>query len=484
MKTWKLFTLFCALTAVATGCNKTVIANLTMITSLIKVEAQGGSQEISFKTNVPWSIYSDATWVTVAPSSGGASDSYQKVTVTVSENSDEAERTATLTVTAGEKSSPVNVTQAGRFVAPEVPGTTISEFRSKPANGTTWYKLTGEIASIANESYGNFYIFDETGFVYVYGLCETQKGKNGNDQSFPKLGLKPGDKVTLMTLRSEYNGTIEAGGQTPAYFVSKEASSYRLGRKVASTKAGWMELAATSADDKYDLLIHNFPDGKRSYSAYYDYDNFLSLWVAYPLCAGNIGTGERTEAFSLDPLVPREKQQYNLSGYKEGNAGTFSRGHQIPSADRLGWRTNIETFFGTNMTPQNTNLNGGTWDALENRVRKWARSSETDTLYVVTGCSVAGSTKYVLDSDEKHIPVPTGYYKALLRLSKDGKWSATAFWFDNESKKGTTIDKSMAITVDDLEKKVGVDFFVNLPADTQKSVEAQNPADVAWWWNN
>jgi hypothetical protein len=30
----------------------------------------------------------------------------------------------------------------------------------------------------------------------------------------------------------------------------------------------------------------------------------------------------------------------------------------------------------------------------------------------------------------------------------------------------------------------GVDFFVNLPADVQKNVEAQDPAEVAWWWNN
>ena len=59
-----------------------------------------------------------------------------------------------------------------------------------------------------------------------------------------------------------------------------------------------------------------------------------------------------------------------------------------------------------------------------------------------------------------------------------------AFWFDNEPNKAGSIQKTMAMSVDQLEEKVGVDFFVNLPADTQKSVEAQNPADVAWWWNN
>ena len=40
------------------------------------------------------------------------------------------------------------------------------------------------------------------------------------------------------------------------------------------------------------------------------------------------------------------------------------------------------------------------------------------------------------------------------------------------------------MSIDDLEKKVGVDFFVNLPADVQKTVEAQDPKSENWWWNN
>ena len=481
MKTIRHLIIFCVLAAAAVACTKP--DSLTLLSNQVSFENKAGEQEISFMTNRDWSISSDAAWVTVTPASGGPSGSYQKVKVSVQANEAEAERTAGLTLRAGELSKVIGVRQAGKpvVVPPEF---RIREFRAARPDETTWYELTGEIAAISNDSYGNFYIFDETGYVYVYGLCEKQVGKGKNDQSFPKLGLKVGDKVTMMTLRSEYDGVIEAGGTTPAYFVSKVEGSYKLGRKVAATQAGWMELPATSATDGQDLLIHGFPNGNRSYAAYYDYEHFLSTWVAYPLYAGNIGSGERTNAFSLDPLLPHDKQQYNPSGYGDGNAGHFDRGHQIPSADRLSYRVNLETFFGTNMTPQDNNLNAGIWGQLEERVRGWARKSDTDTLYVVTGCSVAGSTKYVLDGDKKHIPVPTGYYKALLRLAKDKSYSAVAFWFDNEPNKAGSIQKTMAMSVDQLEEKVGVDFFVNLPADTQKSVEAQNPADVAWWWNN
>lgn len=475
MKQLKKIWIICLLATVAAACSKEDPASLNLLTTQIKVEAAGGEQEIAFLTNQSWSVRCNADWISVTPASGAGSDSYQKVTVKVASNPQEAERSAELTLAAGELSRLVGITQAGK------PRFTIRDFRAAKVSETTWYELSGEIASIENEEYGNFFIFDETGFVYVYGLCQTQKGKGANDQSFSKLGLKVGDSVTMMTLRSEHGGMIEAGGQTPAYFVSKAEGSYRLGRKVSSTKAGWLELPATSATDGQDLLIHAFPDGRRNYAAYYDYKNLVSTWVAYPLCAGNIGSGERTEKFTLNPLLKRSEQPYLPSAYKAGNAGSYDRGHQIASADRWDYRVNLETFFGTNMTPQHNDLNASDWALLEGKVRDWAKKS--DTLYVVTGCSVAGSDKYVLDADGKKVTVPVGYYKALLRLS-GGKYSAAAFWFDNAPSKKGSIQKSMSMSVDDLEKKVGVDFFVNLDAGTQKSVEAQNPADEAWWWNN
>ena len=474
MKTLKFLLLLACLPAfVLAGCKKDDPASLSLLTSVVSVTSEGGATDISIKTNQSWSVRNSEDWITVSPSSGGGSDSYQVITVTVAENPSETGRSAELTVTAGELSREISVQQGGQ------PRLTIAAFRSYKPDKTTWYKLTGEIAAIENEEYGNFFIFDETGFVYAYGLCKKQV--SSNDQSFSELGLKVGDTVTMMTLRSEHNDLIEAGGQTPAYFVSKTSGAYKLGRKVASTRAGWMELPATSDSDGQDLLIHSFPDGTRNYAAYWDYDNLVSSWVAYPLFAGNIGTGERTDKFTLNPLLPRDKQPYLPKAYQAGNAGSYDRGHQIPSADRWSFRVNFETFFGTNMTPQDNGLNSNAWAVLEGKVRGWAKKS--DTLYVVTGCAVAGSDKYVLDADGKKVTVPTGYYKALLRLS-DGEYSGAAFWFDNVANKASSIQKSMSMSIDKLEDKVGVDFFVNLPDDKEKDVEAQNPSDVNWWWNN
>lgn len=101
---------------------------------------------------------------------------------------------------------------------------TVAEFIAAAESTDTWYKLTGEIVSIAKETYGNFTIKDATGEVYIYGMTNGWVGKN--DQSFSSIGLKVGDVVTLGTLRGSYNGTPQGGGNTvPAYYISHVAGT-------------------------------------------------------------------------------------------------------------------------------------------------------------------------------------------------------------------------------------------------------------------
>ncbi len=96
---------------------------------------------------------------------------------------------------------------------------TVAEFLAAAESTDTWYKLTGEIVSIAKADYGNFTIKDETGEVYIYGMTNGWVGSN--DKSFSAIGLKVGDIVTLGTLRGSHNGTPQGGGNTvPAYYIS------------------------------------------------------------------------------------------------------------------------------------------------------------------------------------------------------------------------------------------------------------------------
>jgi len=125
---------------------------------------------------------------------------------------------------------------------PEV--TTIADFLKAevPAEGEepTWYTLTGKITNIANTTYGNFDLTDDTGTVYVYGLTATQV--ESNDKSFSTLGLRVNDVVTLKGTRAVYQGTAQVGG--PAYYVSHVAAPYV---EVSKTKIN-VAADATSAE--------------------------------------------------------------------------------------------------------------------------------------------------------------------------------------------------------------------------------------------
>ena len=257
-----------------------------------------------------------------------------------------------------------------------------------------------------------------------------------------------------------------------------------------------MELAETKEDDGFEFFTHYMTLGDktvRNYSFYWDYDNLVSPWVAYPLCAGNIGSGSRSDQWGLDPLLPDKKQPVLFKAYTENNL--YSRGHQIPSADRLSRDANIQTFYFTNMTPQDHKLNEGIWANLEDKVRTWAKktgaTAGTDTLYVITGCFIGESKAKAHDNVGKAIAVPEGYFKALLRYKNNTSvghngFMACAFYLANKSDQGSTITKNMSMSVADLEKKLGYKLFVNLEqkvgAETAKTIKEENPATVSWWW--
>lgn len=280
---------------------------------------------------------------------------------------------------------------------------------------------------------------------------------------------------------------------------SSSGSTETTGTGKASTGLGWMELPATDASDGYEFFTHDMQVSgvtTRNYSFYYDYDNYLSQWVAYPLSAWNIGSStSRTNAWAYDPLIDEDKQPNLMSGFKSGNTSdSYDRGHQIPSADRYSTvAANQATFYFTNMTAQISNFNQILWASLEGAVRTWAGNS--DTLYVLTGCVTTGSTDYALDNDSKQITIPVAYYKALLRYAPESTlgyegYMGLAFWFEHKSYSSSEAYKDHAISIAELEETLGFELFVNLPdmvgESTATAIKEEDPLgssdNAKWWW--
>lgn len=252
------------------------------------------------------------------------------------------------------------------------------------------------------------------------------------------------------------------------------------------TKVSWLELPAMDNPD-LGYYSHSFEmNGKeyRNYSFGWSQKDLVALWMAYPLCSMYTNkTVSRTDAWAYDPILGPEYSPAPFGGY----GGSYARGHQVPSADRLcSYNANVQTFYGSNMTPQLNAHNEGIWQTLESKVRTLANTS--DTTYVVTGCVVDGSTTFTQDSDGKKMTVPVGYYKVLLRYSKSSTistWAAMAFYTEHKSYSGSTSLRSLAMSVDELEEMLGMDFFVNLPAklgeERAAALEAEDPLTNSIW---
>ena len=252
---------------------------------------------------------------------------------------------------------------------------------------------------------------------------------------------------------------------------------------VQSEVKPWMEMPEVKAAEGKAFFSHDMSyNGQtmRNYSFWYDLENRVSLWVAYPLCKGMDRGVSRTDKWEYDPIVPRRYQGeafYSYSGY--------DRGHQLPSADRLcNVPANEQTFYFTNITPQNANFNQGIWETLEGKVRDQLGSC--DTLYVVTGCVLSTeadpTVKYIQDAQGRNVAVPKAYYKVLLKYkagTANGGYSAIGFWLENRSYGTEVIKRSYACSVDDIEKRTGFDFFVNLKDEYEQ--EAESKYDASAW---
>ncbi len=260
----------------------------------------------------------------------------------------------------------------------------------------------------------------------------------------------------------------------------------------------WAELPLCKNDDNY---IYNTHYGKmgaksnaRNYTFCFNPDYRASVWVAYPLHSSyTTGSGNRDYSdFGYDPTVSTSCQANMGAGSYNGR---YDRGHQIPAADRKCSQEMMDqTFYATNMTPQQANFNQKKWGALEGKVRNMICS---DTLYVVTGAYFEGEHhssiyKQTNDRSGNVCPTPTYYYKALLRTKKGNtgkrideisdasQLRAIAFWMEHaDTGNDTNIKATDCISVAELEEITGFTFFPML--DDAIEAEVKRAAVASEW---
>lgn len=198
-----------------------------------------------------------------------------------------------------------------------------------------------------------------------------------------------------------------------------------------------------------------------SYNLFYKNPN----WVAWELTRRETkGMNVRINRFSPDPDLPEPRvthADYTHSGY--------DRGHMAPAAD-MKWsqQAMLESFYMSNVCPQNQTLNRDDWGDLEEACRKWAK--KYGAVYIA--CGPIYDQKQPKRIGEHKVAVPDRFFKVVL-INPTKNPIAMGFIFPNKAHH-QKLEKYM-YSVDAVEKITGLDFFTKLPDSTEKRIEAIVP---------
>ena len=276
-------------------------------------------------------------------------------------------------------------------------------------------------------------------------------------------------------IRFEFEGEMPVELELVQFSTSSDDDVYETGHNLV-----WPEIPAKKEDGNY-IYVSHFAQlnnrNMRNYTLCFDKTKRGAWWVAYPLHDVYIGSGRPSkDPWAFDPKI---SSLFQADLGRGSYTGSYDRGHQLPSADRLGTdEMNAQTFYMSNMTPQLNRLNQDMWAKLETKVRA---NNCSDTLYVVTGAYFGAGATTTTDGARNTVPVPTNYFKVLLRTKSgktgknikdcsDSELISIGFWVDHKSYGNIEPPKSICTSVADIEKMTGFTFFPQV----SNSVKQQN----------
>ncbi|MDD3902207.1 MAG: DNA/RNA non-specific endonuclease [Sphaerochaeta sp.] len=228
-----------------------------------------------------------------------------------------------------------------------------------------------------------------------------------------------------------------------------------------------VEYTNTSAGSIPNLELPLISDGETiishtGYTLSYDEEHEQARWVAYQLTRDELyGDFDRQDNFRADPSILTESS--TLSDYRSSG---YDRGHLIPAADlSYSEEAMSDSFFMSNMSPQEGQFNRGIWSKLEATVRNFADTE--GEIYVVTGPVLTDGPYKTIGKSE--VSVPNYYYKAILDYTEP-EIKAIGFLLPNEGSSASL--ESFATTIDELEEVTNLDFFPKLPDVQEAALES------------
>lgn len=210
-----------------------------------------------------------------------------------------------------------------------------------------------------------------------------------------------------------------------------------------------------SLQQKDDIIEH------KGFTLNYSEEHEQAKWVMYELKDSELrNTLEREGNFIVDPLVKTgsaSPNDYLSTGY--------DRGHLAPAADMEYDKTVLhECFYMSNMSPQKPGFNRGIWKKLEGQVRSWGL--KYGDLIIVVGPILEPNLPKI--GTVNKVSVPNKFYKIIYDIKRQ-----TVIGFIMENKGSNNKVSSFVVTVDEIEKETGIDFFPSFDDTFEEKIESE-----------
>ena len=215
------------------------------------------------------------------------------------------------------------------------------------------------------------------------------------------------------------------------------------------------------------------------YAISYDGSNKIPHWSFEHLTKKSLSKQAKRnpkEQFQADHNIPPHLQSSNVDFYKSG----YDRGHMAAAGNHQQSKRRLkETFYLSNIAPQDPGFNRFYWKTLEEYTRLLTK--EYDDVYVVSGTTflhkdrlnesgkkIRSLTYEVIG--ENQIGVPNAFYKVILAKGKKGEPLYKAYLLPNAFIEGDPPFEKYTIPIGELEQITGVLFF----PDEQKPLPASH----------
>ena len=277
----------------------------------------------------------------------------------------------------------------------------------------------------------------------LLGACRETKG--GGEQPIETFSSQKAPAQQTAKTVEQNTKTHQAAKEQPAVSITAlDLLKQRVGRGVSET------------------LLQ-----RKAYTTSYNRQTRTPNWVAWTLTKDHTyGRLQReNERFEEDTDVSTPR-----ATYQDYYNSRYDRGHMCPAGDNKWDQTALtESFLMTNICPQNHGLNKEDWNDLEMQCRTWARRYGELTIV----CGPLFEEENPRQIGRNKVMVPSAFFKVVYR--EKPRPAAIGFIFGNHGRRQPW--REQTVSIDEVERRAGIDFFWQLPDNVEDRVEAQNDGD-------